>query len=319
MVQIAFSWNIKKLKLLFDHSSYATRIANFFKSSVKLKRTLLISIRAFVDRRLFAVVSQSPEKARSEIVIYHCPIARKLPFCCRKDMASVNLLTARVPWASLLWFCWLFQSPKSAPEEHTEPFWDHFASLFAQRHFRGFTIHKAWWLTEQAWLITLHVSKKVSLLQGAFRGALTVAPLLNQLRIYVAYDNCIYRQDLLDLAYDNVEHGCAATNGAQTGQPPAVWHSLIVIVPLWLGGAKGFNSMYEPCIKAMLADDSCIGIIGGRPKHSMYFVGWQDDKLIYLDPHYCQEHVITKAKDFQLDVSWACLSLGLWFWKLVFI
>lgn len=44
--------------------------------------------------------------------------------------------------------------------------------------------------------------------------------------------------------------------------------------------------------------DHCIGIIGGRPKHSLYFVGFQDNKMVCLDPHYCQAAVDMSKDDF---------------------
>lgn len=78
------------------------------------------------------------------------------------------------------------------------------------------------------------------------------------------------------------------------------WKSLILLVPVRLGAEK-FNSIYAPCLTTLFSIKECIGIIGGRPKHSLYFVGYQDDKLIHLDPHYCQEVVdVWASEDFPL-------------------
>lgn len=52
------------------------------------------------------------------------------------------------------------------------------------------------------------------------------------------------------------------------------WRSLILLIPVRLGAEK-FNSIYAPCLTALLSLEQCIGIIGGRPKHSLYFVGYQ--------------------------------------------
>lgn len=84
------------------------------------------------------------------------------------------------------------------------------------------------------------------------------------------------------------------------------WKSLVLLVPLRLGAEK-LNLMYGECLKNMLSLQCCIGIIGGRPKHSLYFMGFQEDKLIHLDPHYCQDFVDVNQENFDVS-SFHCKS-----------
>lgn len=58
------------------------------------------------------------------------------------------------------------------------------------------------------------------------------------------------------------------------------WKSLILFVSVRLGNDK-MNPFYIPCLKSLLAYDHCIGIIGGRPKHALYFIGWQG-KFLFI-------------------------------------
>ncbi|KAF8791261.1 Cysteine protease ATG4B like protein [Argiope bruennichi] len=77
----------------------------------------------------------------------------------------------------------------------------------------------------------------------------------------------------------------------------SAWTSLILFVSVRLGNDK-INPFYIPCLKSLLAYEHCIGIIGGRPKHALYFIGWQDDKLIHMDPHSCQPAIDMDKEDF---------------------
>lgn len=49
------------------------------------------------------------------------------------------------------------------------------------------------------------------------------------------------------------------------------------------------NERYIPQLQQVLTWPQSIGIVGGRPSSSLYFVGCQDDQVMYLDPHQAQQ------------------------------
>mmetsp|Transcript_16385 Transcript_16385/g.14079 ORF Transcript_16385/g.14079 Transcript_16385/m.14079 type:complete len:86 (-) Transcript_16385:487-744(-) len=64
------------------------------------------------------------------------------------------------------------------------------------------------------------------------------------------------------------------------------WKSSMMIVVLAKLGLDHPNPEYLPFIKKLLTIEESIGMIGGKPGLAYYIVGYTQDKLIYLDPHY---------------------------------
>ena len=60
----------------------------------------------------------------------------------------------------------------------------------------------------------------------------------------------------------------------RSGSGHEPWRALVMLIPVRLG-REALNPVYTPVLQTMLAHDMCLGIIGGKPKHSVYFVGWQ--------------------------------------------
>lgn len=66
------------------------------------------------------------------------------------------------------------------------------------------------------------------------------------------------------------------------------WRPLIILIPLRLG-LETFNVDYVPSIMKVFEIPQSLGIMGGKPKSSLYFVGYHDNEVLYLDPHTTQK------------------------------
>ncbi|KXN92687.1 Cysteine protease ATG4 [Leucoagaricus sp. SymC.cos] len=74
--------------------------------------------------------------------------------------------------------------------------------------------------------------------------------------------------------------------GHKPPPPGSTWGDRPVLVLIGLRlGIEGVNPIYYDTIKTLFTFPQCIGIAGGRPSSSYYFVGSQADNLFYLDPH----------------------------------
>ena len=95
----------------------------------------------------------------------------------------------------------------------------------------------------------------------------------------------VYKQDVIDLCtrrhgsssrHTSTSEGCSPPSSQRSGSQSMVepWRALLLLIPVRLGG-EVLNPVYTPAIQTILANDMCLGIIGGKPKHSVFFVGFQ--------------------------------------------
>lgn len=89
--------------------------------------------------------------------------------------------------------------------------------------------------------------------------------LLNNVRIYVAQDCTIFKKDVLKLCMSQSDEN------KSTGED---FVPCVILISVRLGG-DSINPIYYDQLKRFFQMDICIGMIGGKPKHSLYFIGYQ--------------------------------------------
>lgn len=101
------------------------------------------------------------------------------------------------------------------------------------------------------------------------------------LGVSLASDGVVYLSEVKAEA----RHTTRLSTMTVTDQGSSSWQRPVLILIGLRLGLEGVNAMYHDAIKAIFAFPQTVGIAGGRPSSSYYFVGQQGDSLFYLDPH----------------------------------
>ncbi|KAF8548280.1 hypothetical protein OG21DRAFT_1489519 [Imleria badia] len=104
------------------------------------------------------------------------------------------------------------------------------------------------------------------------------------LGVAVAADGVVYQSDVY--AASNVHIGSPRRHARSSWGERGV----LVLIGIRLG-IDGVNPIYYEPIKALYTFPQSVGIAGGRPSSSYYFMGSQADNLFYLDPHHARPAV----------------------------
>ena len=145
---------------------------------------------------------------------------------------------------------------------------------------------------------------------GPFAVCKTLELLVNKtrpggLRAYVAADPCggvptVYRDTVARAASSSEDEGA---EGARRDPAGGFWAPLILLAPVTLGAAHAISPGYLAQLRQLFSFPQSLGVVGGRTGSSLYFVGCQASRLMYLDPHIVQEAVQDPAAPSEQELA----------------
>ncbi|KAG8850156.1 Cysteine protease atg4 [Tulasnella sp. 330] len=106
----------------------------------------------------------------------------------------------------------------------------------------------------------------------------------SQMAVSLASDAVVFESDVHAASRLNEPLGASGSNSKWGGR------AVLVLIGIRLG-IDGVNPVYYNSIKEIFTWPQSVGISGGRPSSSYYFVGEQAGSLFYLDPHHTRPTV----------------------------
>ncbi|KAI8817017.1 uncharacterized protein EV422DRAFT_571102 [Fimicolochytrium jonesii] len=184
-------------------------------------------------------------------------------------LRSGQMLLSGVLLRHLLGKDWrLSQTTTDSTTSHTHA---RIISMFADTPLAPFSLHN----------IALLGARKFGKSVGEWFGPSTISQCLKELveqtpnlnlTVHIATDNTLYTSSVI--------RQCTSAGDDTTGD----WTPVLILVPLMLG-VRETNPVYFAGLKACFGIEACVGVAGGRPNSSLFFVGTAGDNVLYLDPH----------------------------------
>jgi cysteine protease ATG4 len=130
---------------------------------------------------------------------------------------------------------------------------------------------------------------------GALKTLVNSFPLCG-LGVVNAVDGTIYRSDVYSASNISSDAWVEDDDAPRRSRPSSVhrtgWGGKPVLILIGLRlGVDGVNPIYYDSIKTLFTFPHSVGIAGGRPSSSYYFVASQGNSLFYLDPHFTRPAV----------------------------
>merc|ERR1712188_189555 len=112
----------------------------------------------------------------------------------------------------------------------------------------------------------------------------------HEFSMYLADDSMIYLDALYAKCRSTPPSSPSSSSSAAQSEMTQPFRPVLILIPVRIGLEKP-NDIYIPALREVFQYPQCIGIIGGRPRASLYFIAAQGDTLLYLDPHFPQQSV----------------------------
>ncbi|KYQ92849.1 hypothetical protein DLAC_05434 [Tieghemostelium lacteum] len=131
------------------------------------------------------------------------------------------------------------------------------------------------------------------------------------IEVFISEDSSLYIDQLEKISNNNNNDSNNNNNNNNSEKEeedivydPNGFKPLLILIPLRLG-LDTLNDIYFKSLLEIYKFPQNMGIVGGKPRASLYFIASQDENLFYLDPHTVQSALVNDGENFPLN-SYLC-------------